>query len=138
MMKITELMQTDVARVDPHASLREAARLMRDKDVGDVVVAEGTQLRGIITDRDLAIRGIAESLDPETAEVGDLASAEVKTLTPSHSVDDAIALMRDASVRRIPVIDDGSVVGVISLGDIARERERESVPGEISGAPANR
>jgi CBS domain-containing protein len=136
-MKVTEIMQSDVARVDPHASLREAARLMRDKDIGDVVVAEGTEPRGIITDRDIAIRGIAEGLDPETTEVGDLASASLKTLSPSDSIDDAIALMRDAAVRRIPVVDDGSIVGVVSLGDVALTREGESVLGEISGAPAN-
>jgi CBS domain-containing protein len=137
-VKIKDVMQTEVAKVDPHASLREAARLMRDQDIGGVVITEGTEPRGIITDRDLAIRGIADTLDPETTEVGDVASPNLKTLSPEDSIEEAAMLMRDEPVRRIPVVDDGSVVGVVSLGDIAVALERGSVLGEISAAPANR
>jgi len=135
--QVSEVMVTEVATVDPHTSLCEAARMMRDKDIGDVVVADGMQPRGILTDRDIAIRGIAESRNPESTEVGELASAHLQTLSPGDSVEDAVALMREAAVRRIPVLDEGSLVGIVSLGDLACELDRESALGEISAAPAN-
>jgi CBS domain-containing protein len=136
--QIGDLMATDVATIDPHATLREAARLMRDKDIGDVIITDGSTPRGILTDRDIAIRAVADSRrDPVATEVGEIASTSLQTLSPSDSIDDAVALMRDAAVRRAPVLDDGAVVGVVSLGDLARERDRESALGRISTAPAN-
>src|SRR5436305_3389352 len=135
--QVGDLMATDVATVDPHATLQEAARLMRDKDIGDVIVTDGSAPRGILTDRDIAIRGVADSRDPAETEVSEVASTKLQTLSPSDDIDDAIALMRNAAVRRAPVLEDGAVVGVVSLGDLARERDRESALGQISTAPAN-
>ena len=135
--QVADVMATDVATVDPHATLQEAARLMRDKDIGDVIVTDGSAPRGILTDRDIAIRGVADSRDPAETEVSEVASTKLQTLSPSDDIDDAIALMRNAAVRRAPVLEDGAVVGVVSLGDLARERDRESALGQISTAPAN-
>ena len=100
--QVADVMATDVATVDPHATLQEAARLMRDKDIGDVIVTDGSAPRGILTDRDIAIRGVADSRDPAETEVSEVASTKLQTLSPSDDIDDAIALMRNAAVRRAP------------------------------------
>src|SRR2546421_961259 len=98
--QVADMMATDVAAVDPHATLQEAARLMRDKDIGDVIVTDGSAPRGILTDRDIAIRAVADSRDPAATEAGEIASTNLQTLSPSDSIDDADALMRDAALRR--------------------------------------
>lgn len=136
-MKISDVMHEDVAKVNPHATLRDAARLMRERNIGDVVVTEGSEPLGIITDRDIAIRGVAEGLDPEVTEVGDIASERLKMLSAQDSLEDAAALMRDGAVRRVPVVDDGSLVGIVSLGDIELAIDRKSVLAGVSSAPAN-
>jgi CBS domain-containing protein len=94
-------------------------------------------LFGIITDRDIVVRGIAENHDPQT-QVKEIASQQVKTVSPEDAVDDAVEIMRDYAVRRLPVVENGRVVGVVSLGDLALERDPDSALGEISSAPPNR
>jgi CBS domain-containing protein len=136
--QVSQLMATDVTTVDPHASLRKAAQLMREKDIGDVVVTEGDRLCGILTDRDITVRAVADNCDPEAMEVGEVASKEVRTLDPNDSVEEAVSLMREAAVRRAPVVQGGELIGIVSLGDLAREQDRRSALGQISAAPANR
>jgi CBS domain-containing protein len=135
--QVKDLMTSDVARVDPHASLLEAARLMRDEDVGGVVVADGSELVGLLTDRDIAVRGVAENCNPESTEVTAVASKDLETLKPDDDLDAAVALMRERAVRRAPVVDNGEVVGILSLGDLAREKDRKSALADISSAPPN-
>jgi CBS domain-containing protein len=107
---------------------------MAEADIGDVVVLEDGQVTGIVTDRDIAVRAIAEGRDPESTSVGDVCTTSVETIDPSASVDDALRLMREHDIRRLPVVKNGRPVGILSLGDLAVEREPDSTLADISAA----
>lgn len=115
-----------------------AARSMRDGNIGDVVVLEGGQIQGILTDRDIVVRALAEGRDPARTTVGEICSRELTTLSPADAVADAERIMRAKAIRRLPVVEGGKPVGIVSLGDLAVEREPESALGGISAAPPNR
>jgi CBS domain-containing protein len=134
--QIREVMTKDPKVLDIHSSLADAARLMRDNDIGFVVVRDGDRVCGVVTDRDLVIRGLAEGADPSTSLAG-VYSEDIVQVSADDSVEKAITLMSDKAIRRIPVVEDGEVVGVVSLGDLAVERDPSSVLGQISAAPAN-
>ncbi|GLZ76679.1 oxidoreductase [Actinorhabdospora filicis] len=113
-----------------------AAQTMRDHGIGDVLVLGHGELRGIVTDRDLVVRGLASSADPRLTRIGDLATPHPARLSPDDPVDEAVRLMREKRVRRVPVCDpDGRPVGIVSLGDLAAERDPNSALAEISEAP---
>ncbi|MCZ7683317.1 MAG: CBS domain-containing protein [Sandaracinaceae bacterium] len=120
------------------ATLAEAARVMRQEDIGDVLVVDDGKPCGIVTDRDIVVRGIAAGKDPGQTAVKDIASKDVVTLGPDDSIDEAIRLMREHAVRRIPVMESGKPVGIVSLGDLAVERDQRSVLGQVSAAPPNK
>src|SRR5262249_18781747 len=105
---------------------------------GDVVVLENGMVRGVLTDRDIVIRGLAEGRDPSQTPVGELCSREITTLAPTDAFTAAIGIMREKAIRRLPVAPDGRLVGIVSLGDLAVQREPQSVLGGISAAPPNR
>jgi CBS domain-containing protein len=115
-----------------------AARSMRDGNIGDVVVLEGDRIHGILTDRDMVVRGVAEGRDPARTTVGEICSGELTTLSPDDTIEDAEKLMRDRAIRRLPVVEGGRPVGIVSLGDLAVEKNPESTLGGISAAPPNR
>jgi CBS domain-containing protein len=119
-------------------TITAAARTMRDGNIGDVVVLEDGQIRGILTDRDIVIRALAEGMDPSRTTVGQVCSRELTTLSPDDSVAQAVSIMRDKAIRRLPVVEDGRPIGIVSLGDLAVEREPDSALGGISAAPPNR
>jgi CBS domain-containing protein len=119
------------------ASVREAARMMRDHDIGDVIVIENQQVCGVVTDRDIVVRTVAEGQDPATTTLADICSHALLTVTPADSVEEAVRLMRTHAIRRLPVVEGGKAVGIVSLGDLAVERDPDSVLGEISAAPPN-
>jgi CBS domain-containing protein len=119
-------------------TITAAARTMRDGNIGDVVVLEDGQIRGILTDRDIVIRALAEGMDPSRTTVGQVCSRELTTLSPDDSIAQAVSIMRDKAIRRLPVVEDGRPVGIVSLGDLAVEREPDSALGGISAAPPNR
>ena len=135
---IQEIMTTDVHCVRSDASLNEAARMMRDHQIGDVLVTgpDGA-LRGIITDRDIVVRAVAEARDLERTRVDEICSGDLVELDPSATIDDAVKLMRDRAIRRVPVVRDHKPVGIISIGDLARERDPESALADISAAAPN-
>jgi CBS domain-containing protein len=120
------------------SSVLEAARAMRDANIGDVIVIENNQVCGIVTDRDIVIRAVAETRDPHAVTLGDICSHSLTTIAPTESVDQAVRLMRDKAIRRLPVVEAGKPVGIVSLGDLAVERDPESALGDISAAPPNR
>jgi CBS domain-containing protein len=120
------------------SSVLEAARAMRDSNIGDVIVVENNKVCGIVTDRDIVIRAVAEARDPYNITLGDICSHALTTVTPTDSVDKAVQLMRDKALRRLPVVEKGQAVGIVSLGDLAVERDPESALGDISAAPPNR
>ena len=134
---VNEIMTHDPRTVAPSDTLVDAARVMRDADVGDVLVVEDGRLAGIITDRDIVVRAVADGRDPSSVAVRDVWTADPKTLSPDQSEDDAIRLMREWDVRRAPVVQDGRPVGIVSLGDIAVDRDTESALADISAASPN-
>ena len=135
---IRDVMTPDPVTVGPHDSAADAARSMREVDSGAILVCEDGHLRGLLTDRDIVVRAIAEGRDPARVEVGEICSADVGTLRPDDDVDRAVQLMRDRHVRRIPVVDDDEhPVGIVSIGDLALARDERSALADISGAPAN-
>ena len=137
--KIRDVMTSDPIALDSQVSLRDAARHMRDADVGAVLVLEDGSVTGIVTDRDIVVRAIADGKDPSTTPLSAVASRKMVSLRPDGSVDEAVRLMREHSVRRLPVVDEaGRPVGIVSMGDLAVERDRESVLASVSAASPNR
>jgi CBS domain-containing protein len=135
---IKDVMTPDPVCVDPHDTAADAARRMRDVDSGAILVTEEGHLRGLLTDRDIVVRAIADGRDPSQVEVQEICSADIESLRPDDDVDRAVQLMRDRHVRRIPVVDEGDhPVGIVSIGDLALAREEHSALADISRAPAN-
>jgi CBS domain-containing protein len=127
----------DAVRVT--STLQEASRIMKEKDIGDVLVEDAKgQLSGIITDRDLAIRATAEGADPTTTKVSSVYTKEITTLAPTDTVQDAIGRMRANDVRRLPVVEGGKAIGIVSLGDISVETAPNSLLADISTAAPDR
>lgn len=134
-MKIREVMTPAPVVLPLDISLAEAARLMRDQAIGDVLVTEEDRLCGMVTDRDIVVRALADARDPARTNLGDICSAEVVTLGPESSTSEAVRLMRDNAIRRIPVVEDGRPVGIVSIGDLAIELDERSALSDISAAP---
>ncbi|WP_236239523.1 CBS domain-containing protein [Streptomyces sp. CC228A] len=131
---VREVMTTGVAVVRPDASLVEAARLMRTQDIGDVLVADGDLLVGVLTDRDITVRAVAEGADPLTVDARAVCTPDPVCVSPDDAVSTAADLMRRHAVRRLPVVADGRPLGVVSLGDLAVSQEPGSVLADISRA----
>lgn len=134
---IRDIMTTDPVIIQASDTILEAARAMRGRNIGDVVVQDGN-LCGILTDRDIVVRMVAEGKDPGNTKIEAVCSRYLATLSPSASVEEAVELMRHKSVRRIPVTEKGKVVGIVSIGDLAIENDRSSALADISAAPPNR
>ena len=135
---VRELMTPKPKTVDAGEPVANVAKVMRDQAVGAVVVVHGERVKGIVTDRDIAIRAVAERRDPWNTRVGDITSEDVVSLSPEDPVNDAIELMRRHAVRRLPVVEGGKPVGIVSIGDLAQHRDPTSALADISAAPANR
>ena len=135
---VAQVMTTIVHTVTFESPIRSVARMMRDREIGDVlVVDEDGTLCGIVTDRDIIVRAIAENADPASTRIGDICTAQVVTLEPEETVSRAIELMRHRAIRRIPVVRDGLPVGILSIGDLAQKYDARSALAEISAAAAN-
>ncbi|SRR6266498_1660650 len=135
---IREVMTRDPYTVEANSTVTEAAKLMREGDVGPIIVTRGNQVTGIVTDRDVAIRAVAMDRDPKTTPVSEICSPEVVTVSPDDSVGDVLQAMRQRDVRRVPVVEGNKPVGIVALGDLAVDRDPSSVLGDISSAPPNR
>ena len=137
--EVRQLMTAAPQTVPPAATIAEAAELMREHDIGDVVVIEdGTdRVIGIVTDRDVAVRGVGGGHDPGTTSVRTICSTALATVRPDETVTEAARLMRRHDVRRLPVVESGVAIGVISLGDIAGSEESVTVLDDLSAAPPN-
>lgn len=136
--QIRDVMTAKPKTLSASATLAEAARIMRQEDIGDVLVVDEGKPCGIVTDRDIVVRGIAAGKDPNQTQVKEIASKDVVTLKPDASVDEAIRIMRERAIRRIPVMEGGKPIGIVSLGDLAVERDQKSVLGQVSAAPPNK
>jgi CBS domain-containing protein len=138
MTTVQEIMTTEPLTLTADASVVDAARVMRAEDVGDVIVVgdDGT-VTGIVTDRDITVRAVADGRDPSQTPIADVCTPFPLTLAPADDVTTAVDRMRDAAVRRLPVVEDGRPVGVVALGDLAIERDPDSALADISARGPN-
>jgi CBS domain-containing protein len=119
---IREAMTSNPCSIDATQTVAYAARMMRDEDVGVAPIVEGDKLVAVLTDRDIAIRVVAEGKDPQATKVDEVASREIVTVDPDQDLDEALRLMAQHQVRRLPVVEeDGRPVGILSQADVARE-----------------
>jgi CBS domain-containing protein len=136
--KIRDVMTRDPRTVEASSSVADAAKVMREADVGPVIVTEGDKIAGIVTDRDVAVRAVAMDRDPKSTPVKEIISSDVVALSPDDSVGEAVQAMRQRDVRRVPVVENGKPVGIVALGDLAVDRDPGSVLGDISTGSPNR
>lgn len=135
-MKISQVMTRDVKTVRPDQTAREAASFMLSEDAGSMPVSDGDRLVGMITDRDIAVRGVAKGHGPDTP-VRELMSDEIICARETDDVDEVATKMSSAQVRRLPVIDDNErLCGIVSLGDLSREAEGETAHQALDGVSA--
>ena len=134
--KVRDAMTSNPMTIEPGRPVADAARIMKDADTGIVPVVDGARLVGTITDRDIAIRVVAEGKDPQATKVDEVASREIVTVDPEQNLDEALRLMAQHQVRRLPVVEeDGRPVGILSQADVARagdDAETGRVVQEIS------
>jgi len=135
---LREVMTTNPATLDAAAAVADAARMMRDRDVGAVLVTDSGAMRGIVTDRDLVVRVLADGRDPATTRLSEIASLEIESLPPTATVEEAVDLMMKRALRRIPVVEHDRPVGIVAIGDLAVARDPKSALGQISAANPNR
>ena len=130
-MNVSEIMTTNVATAEPDSTLEEVATMMKDENVGAIPVVDGDELVGIVTDRDIVVRCIAEGKDPSECEAEEIVSQDLETVSPDDDVRRAAEIMQRKQIRRLPVCDeDGKLVGMLSLGDIAVKQSNDGVSGE--------
>lgn len=135
--KVSELMTSAPVTLRPGQTLVDAAKAMREHGIGDVLVVDDAELKGLVTDRDIVMRAVAEARDPSTTPVGEICSPDLVTVTPDDDADTAVRRMREHAVRRVPVVRDGRPVGVLSIGDMAIERDEQSALADISAERPN-
>lgn len=132
-MKITDVMTKDIQTVSPTDSAQQAASFMLSADTGSIPVCDGNRIVGMITDRDIAVRGTAKGLGPD-AKVSDLMSSDIVCAKDSDSVEDIAQQMAERQVRRMPVVDaQQQLVGMVSLGDLSREAQERAATTALEG-----
>jgi CBS domain-containing protein len=124
---VKDAMTSDVKTASPAQPLTDVARLMKQEDVGAVPVVDGDRLVGVVTDRDIVVRGIADGSDPHVIKAGDIASRDIVTVRPDDDLDEVLRLMAQHQVRRLPVVEDGRLVGVVAQADVAQEAKEKDV-----------
>ena len=132
-MKVSDVMTRDVQTVRPDQPVQEAASFMLSVDAGSIPVSDGGRLVGMITDRDIAVRGVAKGYGPDTP-VRELMTDDVICVREDEDVDDVASKMSDAQVRRLPVVDsDERLCGIVSLGDLSREADEDCASEALEG-----
>ncbi len=134
--RVRDVMSTDLVTISATATVREAAEKMKEHNIGNVLVADDGGRQGILTDRDLVVRGVAAGCSGDDP-AAPYASYDLFTVGPDDAVASVVATMAQKKVRRVPVVEGGEFVGILSLGDLAENRDPDSVLGEISDAPPN-
>ena len=132
-MRVSEVMTRDVQTIQPDDSAQRAASFMLSADAGSIPVTEGERLIGMITDRDIAVRGIAKGYGPDTP-VRELMTGDLVVVRTDDSIEDAASKMSEAQVRRLPVIDENDrLCGIVSLGDLSREADTDTAGHVLEG-----
>ena len=134
---VREIMTLEPVTLEDSATVFDAAQAMRDSNIGDVIVVRGGSVRGVLTDRDIVVRVVAEGRDPHDVKLGEVFSAGVVMVNPDDSVDSIVTLMRQKAIRRVPVVEGSRPVGIVSIGDLASEKDNGSALADISSAPPN-
>lgn len=129
-MKAKDVMTKDPATLGPDATLGEAATLMRQEDCGSIPIVDDGRLVGIVTDRDIVIRAVAAGKDARSTKVSEVMSADPVCISPDTDVDEAANVMADRQIRRLPVVEDGKLAGILVIGQIARRDPDEQQTGE--------
>ena len=135
MRKVRDIMSAAPVCMAPGEPVSAAAGAMKQHDIGTVLVLTDGRLSGLVTDRDVTVRVLAEGRDPRTTRIGDICSGELVVLDPDDNLAQAARLVRDHAVRRIPVLRNGTPVGVLSVGDLALEKDATSVLSGVSSTP---
>jgi len=135
MRKVREIMSAAPACMTPGESVSAAARAMKQHGVGTVLLLADGRPSGLVTDRDITVRVLAENRDPRTTRIGDICRGGLVVLDPDDDLVQAARLVRDRAVRRIVVLRDGIPVGVVSIGDLALEKDAAPVLSGVSSAP---
>jgi CBS domain-containing protein len=137
--RVRDVMSEQPITLSSSTPIVEAARRMRAANVGAVIIEENGRTTGIVTDRDITIRAVADGRDPARSPLSEIASKELTTLSPDDDIDRAVQVMREKAIRRVLVVDPRTqaAVGILSLGDLALEKDARSVLGQISAAPPN-
>ncbi|GAA2296572.1 CBS domain-containing protein [Actinomadura luteofluorescens] len=136
--KVRDIMTGSPTSVSPELDIVTVARAMRDEQIGAVLVAEGDDLKGVVTDRDLVVRGLAAGGDPAQVKIGGIASKVTATVRPDDSTERAAQIMRERSVRRLPVLEDGRPVGIVSIRDLASGASGEDAASALADIGAAR
>jgi CBS domain-containing protein len=131
---VADVMARDPETIEADQPVIEAARRMRDADIGDVIVLDNGRVVGIVTDRDIVVRVIAEGRDSSTPVREACSAGDLQTVGPDTSLQQAVQLMRGHAVRRLPVVENDRAVGIVSLGDLAIEQDEDSALADISAA----
>jgi CBS domain-containing protein len=134
--KVRDVMTAEPIVLQQDQTIADAAQAMRDTAVGAVLIVDGDRLCGLITDRDIVVRAVAESASPDSP-VGPLVSSDLIAVGADDEADDAARVMQAHAVRRLPVMDDGRIVGIVSIGDLAVSRGEDSALADISAAEPN-
>ena len=137
MRTMRDIMSPAPVCMAPGESASAAAQAMKGSGIGTVLVLADGRLSGLVTDRDITVRVLAEDRDPRTTTIGDICDAELAVLGPDDDVAQAARLVRERAVRRIPVLQDGIPVGVVSIGDLALEKDPTSAPSGLPSAEPN-
>ncbi|MET7469036.1 CBS domain-containing protein [Micromonospora sp. NPDC005686] len=138
MFRVSDVMTRQVVYLPAETPLDEAARVMKESDIGDVVVTDGATLAGMLTDRDIVVRAVAERADPGSTTIGSIITREVVMIEQNCTANEAAALMRERNIRRVLVCDnERKLVGIVSLGDLAMQLDPQSALSDISEAAPN-
>lgn len=135
--KVSEVMTSAPVALRSGQPVTEAAKAMREHGIGNVLVVDDGRLKGLLTDRDIVVRAVADERDPASTTVGDICSGDLVTVSPDDDAGAAVRRMRERAVRRVPVVADGRAVGVLSIGDMAIERDERSALADLSAQPPN-
>jgi CBS domain-containing protein len=134
---VRELMTTGPVMMPGATDVAAAAKRMRTASIGDVLVVDGGELHGIVTDRDIVTRVVADGGDASATTLAEIASDPSHTVAPDDGLDRAVELLRTHAVRRIPVVDAGTPVGVLAIGDLAVALDADSALADLSASPAD-
>lgn len=134
--KVREVMTTMPIQVRPATTVGDVAKLMREQDIGSVLVADDNGVVGVVTDRDLVVRVLADDRGP-AVQVGAAATGRPCCVGPADDTDAVREMMRANAVRRVPVVENGVAVGIVSLGDLAQTQDQDSLLGDVSAAEPN-